>query len=72
MFPNLDAEQARNRMTNEETARELKLSRVSYEKKKKTGRFTPRECKKLCEVFKVGFEYLFEEEDEIKAGVKRK
>lgn len=64
MFPNLDAEQARHRMTNEQTGEYLNLSRVSYEKKKKQGRFTPRECKKLCQLFHVDFEYLFEEENE--------
>ena len=64
MFPNLDAEQARKKMTNEKTAEELNLSRVSYEKKKKQGRFTPRECRMLCKLFGVSFEYLFLEVDE--------
>ncbi len=61
MFPNLDAEQARYKMTNEKTANYLNLSRVSYEKKKHSGKFTIREGKLLCKLFKVKFEYLFEE-----------
>lgn len=59
MFRNLDAEQARNGMTNIDVANYLKLSRVSYEKKKKSGKFTTFEIKKLCYLFSCTFEYLF-------------
>ena len=34
MFPNLDAEQARKGLTNQQVAAEIGLSRVSYERKK--------------------------------------
>ncbi len=60
MFANLKAEQARNNMTNEYVAKQLGLSRVSYEHKKKSGRFVIHECKKLCFLFEKNFEYLFQ------------
>jgi hypothetical protein len=59
MFRNLEAEQARNGMTNIDVANYLELSRVSYEKKKKSGKFTTFEIKKLCLLFACDFEYLF-------------
>ncbi|WP_173826521.1 hypothetical protein [Coprococcus comes] len=43
------------------------ISRVSYENKKKTGKFTALEAKKMCKIFKVKFDYLFatdEQEDD--------
>ena len=60
MFRNLDAEQARNAMTNKDVADSLGISRVSYENKKKTGKFTTFEIKKLCTMFNCSFDYLFE------------
>lgn len=59
MFRNLDAEQARKGYTNQMVADELGISRVSYENKKKSGKFTTLEIKKLCELFKCKFDYLF-------------
>lgn len=59
MFNNLVAEQARHKMTNENVAEKLGISRVSYESKKKSGRFTVSECWALCSLFKCSFEYLF-------------
>ena len=64
MFRNLEAEQARLRLTNQKVADILEISRVSYGNKKKTGKFTTREIKKLCRLFKCKFDYLFAEEDE--------
>ena len=64
MFKNLDAEQARAGMSNTNVAEKLGISRVSYENKKKTGKFTTREIKKLCRLFKCKFDYLFAEENE--------
>lgn len=61
MFNNLDAEQARMKMNNTDTANFIGISRVSYENKKKTGKFTALEAKKMCELFGCTFEYLFEE-----------
>lgn len=63
MFRNLEAEQARLGLTNQRVADILEISRVSYENKKKTGKFTTREIKKLCRLFKCKFDYLFEEEE---------
>lgn len=62
MFRNLEAEQARYGLTNQQIADKLGVSRVSYESKKKTGKFTALEAKKLCRLFKVKFDYLFETE----------
>ena len=64
MFRNLEAEQARFSYTNQEMAGKFGLSRTSYENKKKTGKFTALEAKKMCKIFKVKFDYLFATEDE--------
>lgn len=60
MFRNLDAEQARFGLTNQQVADRLGISRVSYESKKKTGKFTALEAKRMCKIFRVKFDYLFE------------
>ena len=59
MFRNLQAEQARYGLTNQEVADKVGMSRVSYEAKKKSGRFTVNECALLCDLFHASFEYLF-------------
>lgn len=59
MFRNLEAEQARMGFTNTDMAVKLGISRVSYENKKRTGKFTALEAKKMCKIFKVKFDYLF-------------
>ena len=64
MFRNLDAEQARNGLSNTDMAKLLKISRVSYENKKKSGKFTTPEIKVLCKKFKCKFDYLFATEPE--------
>ncbi len=63
MFRNLEAEQARFGFTNQVVAEKLGISRVSYENKKKTGKFTTLEIKVLCKLFKCKFDYLFSTED---------
>ena len=63
MFRNLDAEQARNHLNNTDVAEYLGLSRVAYERRKKSGKFTAAEIKKLCALFKCPFEYLFDTEE---------
>lgn len=65
MFRNLDAEQARKGMTNADVAEKLRISRVSYENKKKTGKFTTFEIKELCKMFGCKFDYLFKTEEEV-------
>ena len=59
MFRNLEAEQARMGYTNTDVAKKLGISRVSYENKKKNGKFTTLEIKSLCKLFKCKFDYLF-------------
>lgn len=60
MFRNLNAEQARYGYTNEKMGEILGISRVSYEKKKKTGSFSLMEAKALGAKFGVTVDYLFE------------
>jgi len=62
MLKNLNAEQARKGMTDQQVADYIKISRVSYGVKKRTGKFIVPECAALCSLFKVNFEYLFAEE----------
>ena len=59
MFKNLDAEQARSGKTNQAMADLIGISRVSYESKKRTGKFTVKEIATLCKFFETTFEYLF-------------
>ncbi len=59
MYPNLDAEQKRNRESNSTVAELLGISRVSYESKKKSGKFTAIQCWILCAHYQKEFEYLF-------------
>lgn len=63
LFRNLEAEQARFGFTNQAVAERLGISRVSYENKKKTGKFTTLEIKALCKLFKCKFDYLFSTEE---------
>lgn len=68
MFPNLNAEQARISLNNTQVAEKLGISRVSYESKKKSGKFTTSEVKALCMLFSCSFDYLFaSDEDKIEA-----
>jgi len=60
MYKNLQAEQARNKLTNAQVADKIGISRVAYEQKKKSGRFHVAECKTLCVLFGCEFEYLFD------------
>ena len=60
MFKNLHAEQARRGMTNQQVADVVGISRVSYESKKKTGKFYVKEISQLCILFGCSFDYLFE------------
>lgn len=60
MYPNLDAEQARNGHTNQYVAGKLGISRVSYESKKKSGKFTVPQIKYLCGMYHCDFNYLFD------------
>ncbi|MBP3360060.1 MAG: helix-turn-helix domain-containing protein [Clostridia bacterium] len=59
MFNNLEAEQARNGLTNARMSEMLGITRVTYEKKKKSGKFNLSEIKKICDILGCGFDYLF-------------
>jgi DNA-binding XRE family transcriptional regulator len=62
VFRNLEAEQRRHGLTNEQVAEILGISRDTYEKKKKNGKFNRPEIVKLLKLFNCSFEYLFETE----------
>ena len=64
LYPNLKAEQSRAGLTNQKVADLSGVSRVTYESKKKSGRFDVSESKKLCDLFKCDFDYLFATEGE--------
>jgi len=64
LYPNLKAEQSRAGLTNQKVADLIGVSRVTYESKKKSGRFDVSESKKLCDLFKCDFDYLFAAEGE--------
>lgn len=63
LFRNLEAEQARNGLSNGDVAKKLGISRNSYESKKKSGKFTTFEIKTLCKMFRCKFDYLFETDE---------
>ena len=62
MYPNLLGQKALHKLTEDDMANLLGISRTAYQKKAKTGRFTPQECRKFCRYFNKTFEYLFAEE----------
>lgn len=59
MYKNLIAEKAIHRLTNQQMANIIGVSRLTYEKRMRTGKFTAGDCKKLCEYFGKDFETLF-------------
>ncbi len=65
MFPNLLGQKAYRHITDAQLAGVLGISRNAYSQKIKTGRFTPQECKALCDFFGKSFEYLFAEDNEV-------
>ena len=62
MFPNLEAEQARNMHTNEYVANKLGMSRQLYEKKKKSGSFKQTDIERLLAIYGATYKYLFSRE----------
>ncbi len=60
MFHNLEAEQRRYGYTNADMAEILGISRVTYEKKKRTGMFNRPQIEVLLRLFDCKFEYLFQ------------
>ena len=64
MLWNLEAEQKRRGLSNEEMAKLLSVSRTTYEVKKKNGKFSLPQIETLLDYFKCDFGYLFKREDE--------
>ena len=62
MFPNLQAEQKKYKLTDRKVAKKMEISSIAYRLKKKNGHFVVAECKKLCQIFDADFEYLFSTE----------
>jgi DNA-binding XRE family transcriptional regulator len=71
MFPNLEAEQARARMTNSQMAAHLGISRTTYENKKKSGLFNRPEIVALLKLFGCSFDYLFATDEDISSNRKQ-
>ena len=59
MFPNLNAEQARYGENNAVVAEMLGITRVAYESKKRSGKFSISDANKLCDHYKCNYAYLF-------------
>lgn len=58
-FPRIIGEQAIKKLTNQQVADYLGISKTAYEQKKRSGRFLPDQCSKLCELYGLSFEELF-------------
>ena len=65
MFPNLLGQKALHKMTDADMGSIIGISRTAYQQKIKSGRFTPDECKALCNFFGKSFDYLFASDEEI-------
>lgn len=62
MYPNLLGQKALHKLTEEDMANIIGISRTAYQSKTKSGRFTPRECRIYCKYFCKKFDYLFAED----------
>ena len=68
MFPNLLGQKAFHKLTEDDMANIIGISRVAYQSKIKSGRFTPQECLAYCRHFGKKFEYLFAEDGDENAS----
>lgn len=68
MFPNLLGQKAYHNLTDNDMAAIIGVSRNAWQQKVKSGRFTPRECKLLCDFFKKSFAYLFADDGDAYAS----
>lgn len=59
MYPNLLGQKAARGLTDGDMASIIGVSRTSYQSKRKSGRFTVKECQLYCRYFGKSFEYLF-------------
>lgn len=64
MYPNLLGQKAHRKLTDENMASIIGISRNAYAQKIKSGRFTPDECKAYCVYFGKSFGYLFSRDGE--------
>lgn len=67
MFPNLLGQKAFYKMSNDDMASVIGVSRVSFENKMRTGKFTVREINAYIRFFKKPYDYLFATEDDLMA-----
>ena len=58
MFNNLEAEQKRHGYTNADMAGILGIARVTYESKKRTGKFNRLQIETLLRLFAVSYTHL--------------
>lgn len=65
LYPNLLGQKLFLKLSNEEMAKIIGVSRRAYEQKIRSGRFTPKECTVLCRYFQKPFDYLFASEDDL-------
>lgn len=62
MYPNLLGQKAFRKLTDDDMAKIIGISRAAYQSKIKSGRFTPQECRAYCQYFGKSFAYLFAED----------
>ena len=65
MYPNLLGQKAFHKMTDEEMAAVIGVTRQTYLRKLETGEFTVNECKAFCRHFGKPFDYLFSLQTEL-------
>jgi len=68
MYPNIIGQKAICRLSNEEMAKIIGVSRRAYEQKMRSGRFTPKECIAYCNFFDKPFAFLFATDDHERAS----
>lgn len=64
MFPNLLGQKAFHKMSNNDMAKVIGVSRPSFENKMKTGKFTVSEVNAYIRFFRKPYEYLFATDEE--------
>lgn len=64
MFPNLLGQKAFHKMSNNDMAAVIGVSRPTFENKLATGKFTVREINAYIRLFKKPYDYLFATDDD--------
>lgn len=65
MYPNLLGQKESRKLSNQDMAGIIGVSRSAYEQKIRSGKFTPLECAAYCNYFNKPFDYLFITESEL-------